>query len=126
MLITKCLLRIAGVVVMLVVAAAVVVWNIYGGGESMANLSQTPQRNIADLEAVAELAMPPCNIAVSASGRVFFTFHPEAKPDINLVELVDGKPVAYPNLAFNSGHHPLSFESVQSVRIDRRNWLYIT
>ena len=122
---TKYLLRLAGVIVLLVMAAAVVVWNIYGGGERMANLSQTPQRSIADLETVAELAMPPCNIAVSASGRVFFTFHPEAKPDINLVELVEGKPVAYPNLAFNSDHHPLSFQSVQSVRIDRRNWLWV-
>ncbi|CAM9134803.1 unnamed protein product, partial [Ectocarpus fasciculatus] len=32
------------------------------------------------LQSIAELPVPPGNIAVSATGRVFFTFHPEFKP----------------------------------------------
>ena len=65
--------------------------------------------------------MPPCNIAVSADERIFFTFHPEARPDINVVELVDGKIVPYPNLEFNTKSSAVHFQTVQAVRIDRQN-----
>ena len=34
------------------------------------------------------------------SGRVFFTLHPDGKPPMKVVELVDGKPVPYPDAAF--------------------------
>ena len=73
------------------------------------------------LEKVADLDLPPGNIAVSEEGRIFFTFHPEAKPDVNVVEWVDGKPVPYPE----DLPEELAYQSVLSLRIDRQNRLWI-
>src|SRR5688572_10697120 len=38
---------------------------------------KAPLLGAADLELVAELPFAPGNVAVSADGRVFFSFHPE-------------------------------------------------
>jgi sugar lactone lactonase YvrE len=73
------------------------------------------------LETVVDLDLPPGNIAVSEQGRIFFTFHPEAKPEINVVELVEGKPVPYPKKL----PEELAYQSVLSVRIDRQGRLWI-
>ena len=49
-----------------------------------------PALPAAALEVVADLDYPPGNIAVSPTGRVFFTLHPSGDPPIKLVELVGG------------------------------------
>lgn len=70
------------------------------------------------LEVVADLDHPPGNVAVSADGRVLFTFHPDADPPVNVVELRGGVPVPYPP---GGG---VSFETVLSLRIDRAGRLW--
>jgi sugar lactone lactonase YvrE len=69
---------------------------------------------------VAALDFPPGNLAVSPQGRVFFTFHPEAHPDVKLAELVDGKPKPYPDLAAQEG-----MVTPLGTRIDRQGRLWV-
>jgi len=100
-------------------------WIRYGGGDRFPDRTSAPLLPASVLEVVADLDLPPGNIAVSESGRVFFTFHPEARPPVNLAELVDGKPVPYPNSAYQpGGSEPLHFQSVLSLRIDRQGRLW--
>ncbi len=92
------------------------------------------------LEIVGSLPLPPGNIAVSSRYRVFFTFHPEYNPPINVAELTSKTtfkaypppPIAPP--AKSSGiaattpppalpHPPL--QSVLSLRIDKQDRLWL-
>jgi sugar lactone lactonase YvrE len=93
----------------------------YGGGDAFTDRTTEPMLNEDALQLVADLEFPPGNIAVSTSGRIFFTFHPEGRPDYNLAELVDGK--AEP-LAFHS-ESGVELESVLSLRIDQQNRLWL-
>src|SRR5437868_7787540 len=74
-------------------------WTL-GGGQQLEDRTGEPKLPASALEVVADLPLPPGNIAVSKTGRVFFTFHPEGSPPIHVAELVNGKPVAYPNEDF--------------------------
>ena len=76
-------------------------------------------------EIVATLPEPPGNMAVSSDGRIFFTYHAESHPDIKVLELVNGKPVPYPNAAMQtpSNDRP-SYGAVFNIRIDSRNRLW--
>ena len=94
----------------------------YGGGERFPDRSGEPSLDGSALEVVANLDFPPGNVAVSANGRVFATFHPEGDPPFAVFEVVDGKPVAYPPGGLPGG---LRYQSVLSLRIDRRNHLWI-
>jgi sugar lactone lactonase YvrE len=76
------------------------------------------------LERVAELELPPGNVAVTSEGRVFFTFHPAAKPDIHVAELVDGAVVPFPDLPTQSDEKK-GFDTPLSVRVDRQGRLWI-
>jgi sugar lactone lactonase YvrE len=96
-------------------------WLRYGGGDHFVDRTTAPEMPASVLETVADLDMPPGNIAVSEQGRIFFTFHPEAKPDVNVAEWVNGAPVPYPeNLP-----EELAYQSVLSLRIDRQGRLWI-
>lgn len=99
--------------------SASVLDGIYGGGEPFPDLSQAPTMNSDALEVVANLEYPPGNISVSNEGRVFFTFHPEAKPPVNIAELIDGKaiPLDIPP--------EIKLSSVLSLRVDRQNRLWL-
>jgi len=68
--------------------------------------------------------LPPGNVAVAASGRVFFTCHPEGDPRIHVAELIDGTPVPYPDEAFQGSGTP-HFQTPLSLRIDRQNRLWV-
>jgi major royal jelly protein len=94
----------------------------YGGGGSFPDRSGPPELGADALELVANLDFPPGNVAVSADGRVFATFHPEGDPPMAVFELKDGKPQAYPPGGLPGG---LRYQSVLSLRIDRRNHLWI-
>ncbi len=97
----------------------------YGGGEAFPDRSGTPELSGAVLEVVADLPSPPGNLAVSADGRVFFSFHPEAKPAIKIAEWRDGQVLPWPDEAFQTGMGELRyFRSVLSLRIDRQNRLW--
>lgn len=74
-----------------------------------------------DLEEVARLPYPPGNVAVSGSGRVFFSFHPEGnRGDVQVAELVDGHVAPFPDLAFQRRLH-----TALSVRVDRQERLWV-
>lgn len=111
---------------LLVIAAVITLHVRYGGGEAFPDRTGKPVMSIDQLEVVADLPLPPGNISVSETGRVFFTFHPEAKPDIKVAELVDGKPVPFPNMDFQTGEGGQNryFRNVLSIRVDRQNRLW--
>ena len=94
----------------------------YGGGGDFPDRSGAPELGADALEVVANLDSPPGNVAVSASGRVFATFHPEASPKLAVFELKDGVPVAYPPGGLPGG---LTYQSVLSLRVDQRNRLWV-
>ena len=94
----------------------------YGGGADFPDRSGAPALGADALELVANLSHPPGNITVSPNGRVFATFHPEGSPPISVFEIVDGNPVAYPPGGLPAD---LSWQTVLSIRADRRNRLWV-
>jgi len=73
------------------------------------------------LEVVLSYAEPIGNVAVSADGRIFFTVHPESRPQGNkLLEWVDGAAVPYPSGAVQ----PHLFDTVLGLVVDRQNVLW--
>ena len=52
----------------------------YGGGTAdFPNRTKSPVFSFSAVEKVADLDLPPGNIAVSEDGRIFFSFHPEVR-----------------------------------------------
>jgi len=98
----------------------------YGGGSAdFIDRSTEPLFSIDVLEKVADLDIPPGNLAVSEDSRLFFSFHPEAKPDIRVAELKNGKAVPYPSMDFQGpGKSDVFFDTVLSVRIDSQSRLW--
>ena len=97
-----------------------------GGGEALEDRTTDPVLSESALEVVADLPLPPGNVAVSKTGRVFFTFHPEASPQIHVAELIGGKPVAYPDEDFqNEKTGGMHFQTPLSLRIDRQDRLWV-
>ena len=75
-----------------------------------------------DLEIVFQYDEPLGNIAVSRDNRIFFTVHPESRPDNHkLLEIKDGEAVPYPNQKFQDTH----FGEVLGLVIDPVNKLWI-
>ena len=97
------------------------IWVRYGGGEHFEDRTGEPELPGSALEVVADLPLPPGNIAVSEQGRIFFSFHPEARPPVQVAELVDGVPLPYPPKLPDE----LTYQSVLSLRIDRQNRLWV-
>ncbi len=99
----------------------------FSGGSRLEDRTGPPELPPSALEKVADLDHPPGNIAVSAEGRIFFTFHPDGDPPIKLAELVDGQPVPFPSAAFQSedGSAGLALQSPLAVRIDRQGRLWV-
>ncbi|MDH3846537.1 MAG: major royal jelly family protein [Gammaproteobacteria bacterium] len=105
----------------LLVAAAATAWIRYGGGAPYADLTSAPVLQQEVLEEVLSYPLPIGNVAVSATGRVFFTVHPEARPKGNkLLEFVDGAAVPYPGI----GQQAELFDTVLGVAIDRQGNLW--
>ena len=74
-------------------------WIRHGGGAPYPNLLKPPQFSADVLEEVLAYAEPIGNVAVSSSGRIFFTVHPESRPRGNkLLEYVNGASVPFPSL----------------------------
>jgi sugar lactone lactonase YvrE len=97
----------------------------YGGGAPFPDRSGPAALPADALELVAELDMPPGNIAVSDDGRVLFTFHPDAAPRVKLAELVDGRAVAWPNAEIQSEREGLWLDTPLGLRIDRQGRLWV-
>ena len=81
------------------VVSAIVLRIRYGGGSPYEDLTSAPELDQDALEVVLEYRKPIGNVAVSRAGRVFFTVHPESRPQGNkLLEYVDGASVPFPNI----------------------------
>jgi len=121
----KLLTRITGVLIALVFVLIVTIRVLFGGGQRLDDRTTAPVLPASALELVVNLDYPPGNVAVSKTGRVFFTLHPDGRPPAKVLELVDGKPVPYPSESFQ---HPAPgtphFRSILSLRIDRQDRLW--
>ena len=115
------------IVFLLVLAAAfVLIRYTYVETEAFPDRTSMPILASTDLELVADLPLPPGNIAVANNGEVFFTFHPEAKPSINVAKLVNGQAQAFPSIAWQpGGNEPFVFNEVLSIRIDKAQRLWV-
>src|SRR5262249_15219319 len=77
-----------------------------------------PRFSFCEVETVAQLDLPPGNVAVSPEGRVFFTYLPQARPPVKVAELVAGQVVPFPDEAFQKRRvGGLGFDTVLSIRI---------
>jgi sugar lactone lactonase YvrE len=108
-------LAVAGIVAALVLVVRI----FFGGGARLDDRTTAPALPASAIEVVANLDHPPGNVAVSADGRVFFTYHPDGDPPVKVLELRDGKPVPYP-----VADQSQLFDTVLSLRIDARNRLW--
>ena len=107
---------------MLLVTAATIVWLRYGGGELYPNLTDAPQLKAGVLEEVLAYPEPIGNVAVSRSGRIFFTVHPESRSQGNkLLEYVNGASVPFPSLL----QQAQLFDTPLGIAIDRFDRLWI-
>ena len=109
--------------------ALIVVMKVRYGGDTVPfpDRSTEPLLPGSALEVVATLAEAPGNIAVSSTGRLFFNFHPEGRPEgIQVAELVHGQPVPFPDAEFQQsrGWGEPYFAGVFSLRIDAKNRLW--
>jgi sugar lactone lactonase YvrE len=101
-------------------------WLRYGGsGQPFGYQPSKPEWPADSLQIVATLPEPPGNIAVSKDGRVFCTYHAEGRPDVKVWELVNGKPVPFPNEQWQSGANgDVYLDAIFNIRIDARNRLW--
>lgn len=113
------------VLLALACAVGVLLWT-RGGGRALPDRSGPPTLSFDAVEKVADLDYPPGNIAVSRDGRVFLTLHPDGRPPLQVVELVDGRPVPFPDEEYQrpSPRVPF-FQSILSIRIDRQDRLWV-
>jgi sugar lactone lactonase YvrE len=80
-----------------------------------------PLRGADGLEIVATLGAVLGNLAVSPSGRIFITYHPEASPAVKVAEILPGdvsRP--YPDEAWQR-----RFESPQGIKLDTKGRLWV-
>src|SRR5210317_2252164 len=103
------------------VAIAITAWIRYGGGEPYTDLTSASLLREHELQEVLWYPLPIGNVAVSGTGRVFFTVHPEARPKGNkLLEYVNGAAVPYPGLRQQAE----LFDTALGVAIDRQGNLW--
>ncbi len=104
-----------------------VFYSLFGGtGKEFSSLATTPILPSSAMEIVVTLNEPPGNLAVSKDNRLFITYHAESRPDIKVLEIVNGKPVPYPNEDFQHERpngEPY-FDHIFNIRIDRQNRLW--
>ncbi len=94
----------------------------HGGGIDYPNLTSTPELSADVLEEVVAYSEPIGNVAVSSSGRVFFTVHPESRPSGNkLLEFVNGASVPFPSLQKQAE----LFDTPLGLVIDRYDRLWV-
>lgn len=107
-----------------VVILALIIGAVYlrfGGGKDYPDLT-LPNPSMPVLEEVMAYPEPLGNLAVSASGRIFFTVHPESRPAGNklLVRETDGRIRAFPSEA----EQATLFDAVMGLVIDARGTLW--
>ena len=88
---------------------------------------QKPLAPSGAIEVVIEIDTPPGNVTVAPDGRVFFTFHPAAKPALHVAEaLPDGNFEVFPDDAWQEPREDGPyFVSPLSLRADRKGRLWV-
>jgi sugar lactone lactonase YvrE len=101
-------------------------WIKYGGSGITFNYKPTEALWPTDsMQIVATLPEPPGNIAISHDGRIFCTYHAEGRPKTKVWELVNGKPVAFPNEKWqSSANGDVYLDAIFNIRIDAKNRLW--
>jgi sugar lactone lactonase YvrE len=113
-------------IAVVVLAAVAGLLRVLLAGERLDDRGTAPRLTFDAVEKVADLDFPPGNIAVSDDGRVFFTLHPDGRPPRQVVELVDGRPLAFPDEDVqHGGDGTPGFQSILSLRIDRQGRLWV-
>ena len=103
------------------IALATVLWVRYGGGAPYPDLAGPPLLVENALEEVLAYPEPIGNVAVSKDGRIFFTVHPESRPQGNkLLQYIDGAAEPFPDVQSQNR----LFDTVLGVVIDRQNRLW--
>lgn len=98
----------------------------FGGGARLEDRTTAPVLPAEALEEVAALDLPPGNLAVSADGRVFFTFHPEGGPETKLAEWVEGRAVPWPSAEWQAERDSAPyFQTPLAIRIDAQARLWV-
>ena len=93
-----------------------------GGGQNYANLTGEPLVEESGIQVAASYPEPIGNVAVSGSGRLFFTLHPEARPPgPRLFEWRDGKAAPFPDPDIQAA----VLESPLGVVVDRQDRLWV-
>ena len=115
------LIRTATLIVVLILVLASGLYLRFGGGEPYADLSTPPQFPEGMIEAAVTFERPIGNAAVAEDGRIFFTVHPESKPDAPyLYEWSNSVAKPFPA----TGQETL-FETPLGVAIDLQNRLWV-
>lgn len=109
------------VLLLLLVALAAVIYVRYGGGEPYLDVTTEPLIPVEEVELVFDYPEPLGNIAVAADGRIFFTIHPESRPETNkLMVWQDGKAKPFPHHAAQ-----LKLNTPLGVVLDQQNRLWV-
>ncbi|MCI4667081.1 MAG: major royal jelly family protein [Bacteroidia bacterium] len=114
-----------GIILVLIIFAFVIFMRLrYGGGKAYQDISTAPIYSQNELIEVLAFDEPIGNVAASKDTnqitRVFFTIHPESRPDKNkLMEIVNGKAIPYPDASYQD-----NFKAVLGVFTDLQNRLW--
>jgi sugar lactone lactonase YvrE len=93
----------------------------YGGGETYRDLNTPPVLPNSAMDIAAQYHEPIGNVAASADGRLFFTVHPESRPEIDkLMEWRDGKAMPFPDRASQA-----SLNTPLGLTIDTQGRLWV-
>ncbi len=109
----------------LIVAIIIFLRLRYGGGQEYTDISTAPKYSSSQLQEVIAFNEPIGNVAASKdttqTTRVFFTIHPESRPETNkLMEIIDGEATPYPDASFQE-----KFNTILGVFTDQQNRLWI-
>ncbi|MBK8284142.1 MAG: SMP-30/gluconolactonase/LRE family protein [Ahniella sp.] len=104
------------------VVLAIVVRVRHGGGVPYPDLTGPALLPESALEVAVQFDQPIGNVAVDVDGRVFFTVHPESRPEGDKLFVSEaGKIRPFPASDLQAKH----FETPLGVRIDRQNRLWV-
>jgi sugar lactone lactonase YvrE len=110
------------VLLVVVITLCAAIYVRYGGGKPYPDVSTAPLLPVSALETVVTFDEPIGNVTVSREGRVFFTVHPESRPEKNrLMEWKDGKAIPFPNAEFQI----TSLATPLGIAIDANNTLWV-
>jgi sugar lactone lactonase YvrE len=98
------------------------IYAVYGGGSDYPDVTGEPAIDSNAIELVVTSPEPIGNAAQSEDGRVFYTIHPESRPEgVKMYEWKAGTAIPFPVRALQDLH----FKTPLGVKIDRQNRLWV-